>query len=231
MDYIFEGFINAIGMITSLDREILMITILSIKVSVTATLLATLIGVPAGFLIAVRDFHGKRWIVLVLNTLLSIPSVLVGLLVYSFLSRRGLLGNLGILYTPYAMIMGQMFLAFPIIAVLSLSATQGADKRVERTAMSLGANRIQTALLILVEVRFAMFAAIITGFGRVFSEVGVSMMLGGNIRGYTRNITTAIALESGKGEFALGIALGIIMLIIALFINILLHYFQGKAGS
>jgi tungstate transport system permease protein len=155
---------------------------------------------------------------------------LVGLLVYSFLSRRGLLGNMGILYTPYAMIMGQTLLAFPIIAVLSLSATQGADKRVERTAMSLGANRIQTALLVLVEVRFAMFAAIITGFSRIFSEVGVSMMLGGNIRGYTRNITTAIALETGKGEFALGIALGMIMLTIALLINILLNYFQGKGG-
>ncbi|MEK7279583.1 MAG: ABC transporter permease [Nitrospirota bacterium] len=230
MDYIFEGFINAIRMLTSLDREILAVTIVSLKVSATSTLLATVMGVPLGFLVAARDFQGKRWVVMILNTLMSIPSVLVGLLVYSFLSRRGLFGSMGFLYTPYAMIMGQTLLAFPIIAVLSLSATQGADKRVERTAMSLGANRIQTALLVLVEVRFAMFAAIITGFSRIFSEVGVSMMLGGNIWGYTRNITTAIALETGKGEFALGIALGMIMLTIALLINILLNYFQGKGG-
>ncbi len=230
MDYIFEGFINAFRMLTSLDREILVVTIVSLKVSATSTLLATLFGVPIGFIVAARDFQGKRWIVMILNTLMSIPSVLVGLLVYSFLSRRGLLGSMGFLYTPHAMIIGQTLLAFPIIAVLSLSATQGADKRVKRTAISLGANRIQTALLVLAEVRFAMFAAIITGFSRVFSEVGVSMMLGGNIRGYTRNITTAIALETGKGEFALGIALGMIMLTIALLINILLNYFQGKGG-
>lgn len=228
MDYIFEGFINALRMLISLDREVLTITLVSLNVSTTAIFLATLLGIPIGFLVAVKNFRGKRLMVMTLNTIMSFPSVLVGLLVYSFVSRRGPLGGLGILYTPYAMIMGQALLAFPIIAALSLSATQGVDKRVEMTAMSLGASRIQTAFLILTEERFAIFAAIITGFSRIFSEVGVSMILGGNIRGYTRNITTAIAFETGKGEFALGIALGIIMLTIAFSINILLNYFQGK---
>lgn len=228
MDYIYEGLINAFRMLISLDREMIAITLVSIKVSTAATLLSTLIGVPVGFLVAVKEFRGKRWAVMVLNTMMFVPSVAVGLIVYSFISRRGPLGELGLLYTPYAMIIGQAILAFPIIAALSLSAAQGVDKRVERTALSLGANRMQAALLVFAEGRFAMLAAIITGFSQVFSEVGVSMMLGGNIRGYTRNITTAIALETGKGEFSLGIALGIILLAIAFLMNLLFQYFQGK---
>ncbi|MFQ6084107.1 MAG: ABC transporter permease [Candidatus Aminicenantia bacterium] len=228
MDYILEGFRNAFKMIISLDREIIIITLVSLKVSTASTILATLAGVPFGFYVALKDFWGKKVIVTILNTLMAFPTVLVGLMVYSLISRRGPLGTLGLLYTPWAMIIGQFILAFPIVAALSLSATQSVDKRVEKTALTLGANRRQTALIILAEGRFALLTAIIAGFGRVFAEVGVSMMLGGNIRGFTRNITTAIAFETGKGEFALGIALGIILLAVAFSMNILFHYFQKK---
>ncbi len=228
MDYILEGFSNALTMLISLDREIVSIIFVSVKVSITAILLATSAGVPLGFYIAIKDFWGKRGIITILNTLMALPTVVVGLLVYSFISRRGQLGQFGLLYTPWAMIIGQTILALPIISALSLSATQGVDKRVEKTARTLGANGLQIAFIILAEGKFTIMAAIIAGFGRIFAEVGISMMLGGNIRGYTRNISTAIAFETGKGEFALGIALGIILLTIAFSINILFHYFQKK---
>lgn len=228
MDYIIEGFANALKMMVSLDREMIAIVLVSVKVSIISTILATLGGVPLGFYVAIKDFRGKRGVTIVLNTLMALPTVVIGLLVYSFISRRGLLGSMGLLYTLWAMVIGQTILAFPIIAALSLSATRGVDKRVEKTALTLGASRLQTAFFILAEGKFAIFAAIIAGFGRVFAEVGISMMLGGNIRGFTRNITTAIAFETGKGEFALGIALGIILLTIAFSMNILFHYFQQK---
>lgn len=228
MNYILEGFAAAFKMIVSPDREMAAITLLSFYVSTAATLAATAIGLPAGLLVAVTDFPGRRWIIMFLNTMMFIPSVLVGLLVYAFISRQGPLGSLGILYTPAGMIAGQAILAFPVITALTLSAASGIDRRVAKTALSLGADNTQKFLLVFMEARFAMLAAIITGFAKVFSEVGVSMMLGGNIRGYTRNITTAISLETGKGEFALGIALGIIMLTAALLLNILFGYIQGK---
>ena len=228
MDYIFEGFRNAFTLLVSFDREIISIILVSVKVSTTAIILATSAGVPLGFYVAMKDFRGKRVIITVLNTLMALPTVVIGLFVYSFISRRGQLGQLGLLYTPWAMIIGQTILALPIVSALSLSATQGIDKRVEKTARTLGANGLQAAFIILAEGKFTIIAAIIAGFGRIFAEVGISMMLGGNIRGYTRNITTAIAFETGKGEFALGIALGIILLTIAFSINILFHYFQKK---
>ncbi|UCD85850.1 MAG: ABC transporter permease [Deltaproteobacteria bacterium] len=228
MDYILEGLGNALKMIVSLDSEMAEIVFVSVKISTISIILATLAGVPLGFYVAIRDFWGKRAAITILNTLMALPTVVIGLLIYSFISRRGPLGVLGLLYTPWAMIIGQTILAFPIVAALSLSATQGIDKRVEKTALTLGANNLQTALFILMEGKFALFSAIIAGFGRVFAEVGVSMMLGGNIRGFTRNITTAIAFETGKGEFALGIALGMILLTVAFSINILFHYFQKK---
>jgi tungstate transport system permease protein len=228
MDYILEGLKAAVKLIITLDREMFSIAFVSLKVSTLSTLLATLLGIPFGFMVAIKDFWGKRGVITMLNTLMALPTVVIGLLVYSFISRRGPLGAIGLLYTPGAMVIGQTILAFPIIAAFSLSATFGVDKRVEKTALTLGANDLQTALFILAEGRFAFLSAIIAGFGRVFAEVGVSMMLGGNIRGFTRNITTAIAFETGKGEFALGIALGIILLSVAFSINILFHHFQHK---
>ena len=228
MNYIFEAFANAIKMIVGLDTELLSIVFISLKVSFISTILASIVGVPLGFTIAVRDFWGKRGVIVVFNTLLALPTVVVGLFVYSIISRRGPFGAMDLLYTPNAMIIGQFILALPIVAALTISAIQGMDKRVQRTALTLGANNFQTASIIISERRFAILSAVIAGFGRVFAEVGVSMMLGGNIRGYTRNITTAIAFETGKGEFALGLALGLILLSIAFTINIFVHRFQSK---
>ena len=230
MDYFFEGLRNALNMIASLDRELTSIVFVSLKVSTISTVLATLAGVPFGFTVALKDFRGRSILITILNTLMAVPTVLIGLLVYSSLSRRGPLGNFGLLYTQWAMIIGQMILAFPIISALSLSATQSIDKKVEKTVLTLGSDRLQTAYFILLEGKFAILSAIIAGFGRVFGEVGISMMLGGNIRGYTRNITTAIAFETGKGEFALGMALGLILLLVALAVNILFHSLQSKRG-
>jgi len=158
--------------------------------------------------------------------MLSLPTVVVGLFVFSFISRQGPLGFLGLLFTPTAMVIGQFILAIPIITALTISAVQGVDRRVRPTALTLGANRLQTSITVLTEVRFALMAAIIAGFGRIIGEVGSAIMLGGNIRNYTRTITTAIALETSKGEFGFAIALGIILMIVAFSVNILFRYFQ-----
>ena len=160
---------------------------------------------------------------------MSLPTVVVGLMVYSFLSRRGPLGELGLLYTQTAMVIGQFILAFPIIAGLSVGAVAGLDKRIRTTALSLGADTPQSFWMFVREARYGIMAAVMAGFGRVFAEVGVSMMLGGNIRGYTRNITTAMALETSKGEFAFGIALGLVLLTVALGVNILFSFLRERS--
>ncbi len=223
-----EALVNAVKMIVGFNPELLSIVSVSLKVSFISTTLAATVGVPLGFSIAIRDFWGKRGIIILLNTLLALPTVVVGLFIYSLISRSGPIGRIGLLYTPAAMVAGQFILALPIVTALTVSAIQGMDKRIRKTALTLGANNLQTVSILISERKFAIFSAIIAGFGRVFAEVGVSMMLGGNIKGYTRNITTAIAFETGKGEFSLGLALGIILLSIALSINILVSYFQKK---
>jgi len=229
--YIIEGIEKAFQLIFALDREIFAIVLRSLRISLTAIILASLMGGPLGFLMAVKDYWGKKFTVVLVNTLLALPTVVVGLIVYSLISRRGPMGVFGILYTPSAMIIGQFVLATPIIIALTYSAVQGIDKRVRNTSLTLGATESQSAWMVIKEARYAVLAAIITGFGRVIAEVGASMMLGGNIKGSTRNITTAITLETSKGEFGFGIALGIILLIIAFSINILLHYFQNKKAG
>ncbi len=226
MDYIWQGVQDSLRIIAGLDYEFLATVRVSLSVAFVSTALATVAGVPFGMWIAEKRFFGARAIVTVLNTLMSLPTVVVGLMVYSFLSRRGPLGELGLLYTPAAMVVGQFILAFPIIAGLTVSSVAGLDKRICATAMSLGASQRQSFRMFLREARYGIMAAIMAGFGRVFAEVGVSMMLGGNIRGYTRNITTAIALETSKGEFAFGIALGMVLLTVALVVNILFSLFR-----
>lgn len=228
MGYLLEGFYSALQMIVSLNRQMLSIAFISIKVSTLSTMLATLVGLPIGFYIGIKNFWGRKALVSIFNTLMSVPTVVIGLSVYFIICRRGPLGSLGLLYTPWAMVLGQAILAFPIVASLSLSAVISLDRRVEKTALSLGADNLQAAFFILSEGRFAILSAIIAAFSRVFGEVGVSMMLGGNINGYTRNIPTAIALETGKGEFVLAIALGMILLSVALLVNILAGFFQHK---
>jgi tungstate transport system permease protein len=228
LDFIVEGIRKAFQLIFTLDKEIFIIVLLSLRVSLTAVILASLLGVYLGFLMAVKDYWGKRFSVSLVNTLLALPTVVIGLIVYSLISRRGPLGIFSLLYTPLAMIIGQFILAVPIIIALTHSAVQGIDKRVRNTALTLGATEAQSAWTLIKEARYAVLAAVITGFGRVIAEVGAAMMLGGNIKGSTRVMTTAIALETSKGEFGFAIALGIILLFAAFSINILLHYFQSK---
>ena len=192
----------------------------STKVSTISTIIASLFGIPFAIFISVKKFAGRDLLITILNTLLSLPTVVVGLTVYSFLSRMGPLGELGLLFSQTAIIIGQVILIIPIITSFTISAVKGLDSRILKTAMVLGANKTQSFKLFLLEARYGVVAAIVAGFGRVYAEVGVSMMLGGNIKGYTRTITTAIALETSKGEFALGIALGIVLLTFAFAINI-----------
>lgn len=228
MDFILEGFRQALNLIVSLDQEVLGIAFLTLWISTTATTFASLIGVPLGFAIGATQFPGKQMTITFFNTLLSFPTVVVGLLVFAFISRQGPLGFLGILFSPTAMIIGQFILAIPIITALTISAVQGVDRRVRLTALTLGANHIQTSITVLNEARFALMAAIIAGFGRIVGEVGAAIMLGGNIRNYTRTITTAIALETSKGEFGFAIALGIILMIVSFVVNILFRHFQQR---
>lgn len=231
MGFLFDSLKSAVLLLWSLDRDLLIIVSLSLKVSFFSTLIAGIAGIPLGLAIELNDFRGKRLVITVLNTLLSLPTVVIGLFVYSFISRRGLLGAMGLLYTPKAMIIGQVILILPIITTLTITALSRIDGRYRKTAMTLGANPFQTALVIVREARFGIVASIIVAFGRVIAEVGISMMLGGNARGFTRTMTTAMALEFDKGEFTMSVALGIVLLLISFSLNIVFNYFQGKTGD
>lgn len=228
MEYLVEAFGDSIQLIFSLDREIYGIVGRSLVFSMTATFLASLVGVPIGFLIGTSRFRGKSGLLTVMNTLMALPTVVVGLLAYGFFSRRAPLGFLDLLFSPSAVIIGEFILSLPIIANLTVSAVQAVDPRAILTAKSLGAGKAMRALTILLEARFSLLAAIIAGFGRAISEVGSAMMLGGNIRFYTRTMTTAIALETSKGEFGFGLALGFFLLLMVFSINIILHTLQVR---
>jgi tungstate transport system permease protein len=228
LSFILEGLKQAFTLIFSLDKEIFQIVLFSLRVSSTAIILAALLGVPLGFLIGVKDFRGKKFTVILLNNSLAIPTVVIGLIVYSLISRVGPLGYFGLLYTPTAVIIGQFVLSMPIVIALTHSAIQGIDVKVRNTALTLGATEIQAAWAVIKEARYAVMSAVIAGFGRNIAEVGAAMMLGGNIKGSTRTMTTAISLETSKGEFGFGIALGVILLLISLTINIFLSSLQNK---
>ena len=229
MNYIADGFTEALRLIATMDRDFLSAISVSLTVACTSTAIATITGVPFGVWVAHTEFRGKRVLITVLHTLMSLPTVVVGLMVYSFISRSGPLGSLGLLYTRAAMVIGQVILAFPIIAGLTVVEATSLDKRVAMTVTSLGATPTQGFVMFLHEARFGIMAAIVAGFGRVFAEIGVSMMLGGNIRAYTRNITTTIALETSRGELSLGLALGLVLLVVALLVNISFAIFREKA--
>jgi tungstate transport system permease protein len=226
MDYIIDAFLGAFWLILSLDREIFSIALLSLRVAGTATVFATLIGVPLAYVIATRDFPGKRTVLTIFNTLMAVPTVLVGLFCYAFFSRRGPLGFLDLLFTPTGMVIGDLILALPLIVALTIAAVNAVDPRARLTALALGATSRQTSWTVLLDARYALMAAVLNGFGRVVAEVGAAMMLGGNIRGYTRTLTTAVALETSKGEFAFAMALGLILLTLALMVNLLLRRLQ-----
>ncbi|MGI6036211.1 MAG: ABC transporter permease [Limnochordia bacterium] len=226
MHYLAGALSRAVDLILSLDPAVMEIAGLSIKLAAISTLIAAVIGIPVGFILGTYDFPGRSFLASIVNTLLSLPTVVVGLAIYSFISRRGPLGRFGLLFTPTAIILGQAVLATPIVTALTMNATRSLERDLQMTALSLGASRVQVAYLLLLQARFAVLGALVAGFGRVIAEVGAAMMLGGNIEGYTRTITTAIALETSKGEFAFALALGIILLLISFVVNILVHYFQ-----
>lgn len=228
MEILVDSLLSAVVLVFSLDREMLAIVLVSLQVSCASTVLAALVGVPTGFFIALRRFPVKHLVITVLNTLLALPTVVIGLFVYAFISRRGVFGPLDLLYTQKAIIIGQVILIIPLVSALTIAAISRIDDRYRRTAMTLGADRMQTAKVILFEARFGITAAIVAAFGRVISEVGISMMLGGNIKGFTRTMTTAMALEYDKGVFSLALALGIVLMTLSFGMNILFHFFQGK---
>jgi tungstate transport system permease protein len=200
----------------------------SLLFSATSCSIATLVCLPLGSIVHFNNFLGKRAFINITQTLYSVPTVAVGLFVFVFISRAGPLGSLGLMFTPTAVIIGQVILVSPIIIGLTISALSGVNKIVMETAVSLGANRYQSTALVIREARFAILAALIMGFGRAISEVGLSLMVGGNIRGFTRTITTAISLETSKGEVELSIALGIILIFLALVINVALNRIQHR---
>jgi tungstate transport system permease protein len=223
--------LSALQLLWSGDPTLWGIVFVSVKVCFLALVIATPPAVSLGFLLASRTFFGRRVLIVAVQTLLALPTVVIGLILYMLLSRQGPFGSMHLLFTQQAMVIGEAILAFPILAALTLAAVQGVDPRVAETARTLGAKPWRTSLTMLLEVRFAVMAAMVSGFGRVISEIGCAMMVGGNIAGVTRNITTAIALETSKGEFVEGIALGIVLVIIALTINFGLALLQGRGGS
>ena len=225
---LFEATRQAFHLLISGNRELWHIVYISMRVAILGLLLATPFSILAGFALATYHFPGRRAGVIILQSLLSFPTVVVGLILYLLFTRNGPLGPLHLLFTQDAMIIGQAILVFPVLAAYTLSAVQGADSRVRETAISLGAGPWRAAFTTLREVKFTVMAGVLNGFGRAISEVGCAMMVGGNIDGYTRNITTAIALETSKGEFAQGIALGAVLLVLALTVNFALAWVQGE---
>jgi len=230
MDYISEGFITALKLLFSGNEETFSAVFATLKASSLSIAVTLLAGVPAGFILSTSRFPGRNGIRVVVDTLLALPTVVVGLLVYAFISRRGPFGELGMLFTLKGIALGQFILALPIVISLTATAVEALDEQVKLTLKTLGANRRQVLIGTLYEARYSVLVAALTAYGRIISEVGVSMMIGGNIKWHTRTITTAIALETGKGQFATGVALGIVLLGLAFGVNLCLSRFKRKAS-
>lgn len=228
MDFITTGLIKAVYLLLHGDPETYAAIGASLKVSSYSITISLILGIPMGFVLGYTDFPGKKQIRTIVDTLLALPTVFIGLMVYSLLSRQGPLGGLNLLFTLPGIAIGQAILALPIVIALCASTIEGMDYPLRTTLLSLGVNRRQLIISSLWEVRYGILTAVITAYGRILTEVGISMMVGGNIKWYTRTITTAIALETNKGQFATGIALGIVLLLIALCVSILLSLFRNK---
>jgi len=229
LEEIWSGLLRAFELIITLNPEVVDITARSLYISLASVFLSSLINIPVGAIIESREFWGKRGIISLIHTLYSLPTVTVGLLVYLILSRNGPLGSLEILYTPAGMILGQMILITPVMIGLTISALGEVSPQVKDTAKSLGASELQIMITAINEVRSAMLACVLLGFGRALSEVGVAMMIGGNIRGHTRVLTTAISLETSMGNLELSMALGIILLSTSLLVNLVMNRLQGRS--
>jgi tungstate transport system permease protein len=228
MDIIIEGIKHAFMLLFTLDREVLGITWLSLRISVSATFLSMFIGVSVGTAVALTQFPGRRFVVSLINTGMALPPVVVGLFVTIFLWRNGPLGFLEILYTPTAIVIAQTVIATPIVMGISLAAIQNLPANLRLQILALGATRLQMLWLLVKEARLPLLAAVMAGFGGVISEVGASMMVGGNIKGYSRVLTTATVMETSRGNFAIAIALSIILLLLAFTVNVLLTLIQQR---
>ncbi|WP_415888229.1 ABC transporter permease [Neptuniibacter sp. SY11_33] len=230
-DNLLDTSMLALQLLFSFDADLWNIIGVSFRVSITAIAIATVPAILVGFLLAMCDFKGRSLVIALFNALMAVPTVVVGLTLYLMLSRSGPFGDLHLLFTQPAMIIGQVMLAFPLLVCMSHSAFQAVDRRAWETARTLGAGYTFSIITIMREARFALLAVVVAGFGRIISEVGCSMMVGGNIMGYTRNIPTAIALETSKGMFAQGVALGLVLLVLALFLNFTLASVRGKGQA
>ncbi|GAB6172563.1 ABC transporter permease [Paradesulfitobacterium aromaticivorans] len=228
MDLIWQGILEALRLIFTGDREILDITLRTLQVSGSATLISLILGVPLGTLLALSEFRGRRFLLSLLNTAMGLPPVVVGLWVSIFLWRSGPFGFLNIIYTPTALVVAQAVIACPVVIGLTSAAIQQTDPKLRLQIKALGTTRMQFLWLLLSEVRFSLLAAIIAGFGAVVSEVGASMMVGGNIKGSTRVLTTATVLEVSKGNFDVAIALTIILSLVAYAVTLWLTLLQQR---
>jgi tungstate transport system permease protein len=228
MDIIIEGIKQAFILLFTFDPEVIGITWLSLKVSGTATLISLVIGVSVGTIVALTQFPGRRIVVSLINTGMGLPPVVVGLFVTIFLWRNGPLGFLEILYTPTAIIIAQSIIATPIVMGISLAAMQALPTNLRLQIQALGATRLQMVWILVKEAKLPLLAAVMAGFGGVISEVGASIMVGGNIKGYSRVLTTATVMETSKGNFDIAMALGIILLLLAFFVNSILTNIQQR---
>ncbi len=231
MDLIFSGIAEAIRLLVTGDPEVLRITLLSLEVSIAAVGLSLLVGIPLGTTLALTRFRGRSLLVSLINTGMGLPPVVVGLFVSIMLWRNGPLGFLGLLYTPTAIVIAQFVIAVPIVTGLTLAAVQQIPREFRLQMLGLGASRVQLLWVLLAEARLPMLAALMAGFGGVISEVGASMMVGGNIRGQTRVLTTATVLETGKGNFDVAIALSLLLLLITFLVNWALTWLQQRRAS
>jgi len=231
MDSLLQGFIKAFDLILHADPVLFGIIFLSLKVSGLALIIATILGLPAGAVLGLRRFAGRDLAISLTNTFMGLPPVVVGLFVYLLLSRKGPLGFLGLLYSPSAMIIAQTILAVPIVTALCHSAIVNIDPVIRQAARTLGATPRQETLTVIREARYGILSAVIAAFGRVMAEVGSILIVGGNIAGYTRVMTTTIALETDKGNFELALALGVILLSISFIINAALHSVQRRGAA
>ena len=228
MELIIEGIKKAFWLLITFDPEVMRITLLSLGVSGTATFISLLIGISIGTIIALYEFSGKKFVVGLINTGMGLPPVVVGLFVTIFLWRNGPLGFLGILYSPTAMIIAQAIIATPIVMGITLAAIQQLPQKLRLQILALGATRFQMVWILIKEAKLPLLAGVMAGFGGVISEVGASIMVGGNIKGYSRVLTTATVMETSRGNFDVAIALGIILLLLAYSINLVLTHIQQR---
>jgi tungstate transport system permease protein len=228
MDFLLDGFFQALRLLSSGDEETFSAIAATLKVSGYSMAASLLTGIPLGFCLGHFDFRGKKPVRTVVDTLMALPTVFIGLLIYAFLTHRGPMGHMGLLFTLPGIAIGQTVLALPIVVGLSATAVESMDRKLRMALMSLGADRRQLFLTTLWEARHGLLAGAIAAYGRVMTEVGISMMVGGNIKWHTRTITTAIALETNKGQFGMGVALGLVLLAIAFGVNVSVSFLRRK---